>query len=131
MKKDPPSTLTRRRLLELSGQAVIAGAAGVYAPAIIGRAHAADAKDAFKGEQLSVIAWSGNYELAFRDYVAEPFNARYGTKVQVIGGWDQTINQIQAAPADNPPFDLIAADEYNTIAGLDSKPCFSIDQSSI
>lgn len=130
-KKITSSKLTRRRLLELSGKVALAGAAGVYAPAIIGRAHASDAKDAFKGEQLSVIAWSGNYELAFREQVAEPFNARYGTKVQVIGGWDQTISQIQAAPADNPPFDLIAADEYNTIAGLDANLFIPTDQKKI
>ncbi len=121
--------LSRRALLELSGKAAITGAAGVYAPAIIGKAKAATAEDAFKGEQLAVVAWSGNYELAFREQVAKPFNERYGTKVQVIGGWDQTISQIQAAPADNPPFDLIAADEYNTIAGLDAKLFIPTDRS--
>ena len=130
-KKDSNSKLTRRKLLTLSGTAALAGAASLYAPAIIRRAHAGDAKDAFKGEQLAVIAWSGNYELAFREHVAEQFNARYGTKVQVIGGWDQTINQIQAAPADTPPFDLIAADEYNTIAGLDAKLFMPTDQEKI
>ena len=48
----------------------------------------------------------------------DAFNATYGTKVETVGGWDQMVAQIVAAPADNPPFDLTIADEYTTSAGL-------------
>lgn len=102
--------LTRRKTLQ--GIAVLA------APALIGRALPLSAQTAFAGEGLVVVSWSGNHELSFRQLVVEPFNATYSTKVETVGGWDQMVAQIVAAPADNPPFDLTIADEYTTSAGL-------------
>lgn len=115
MKDDIQSTnagrLTRRTFLYSAG-AVLA------APAIIGRANPASAQTAFAGEELSVVAWSGNYEDAFRRAIIDPFNEKYGTKAVTLGGWDQMVSQIMAAPADNPPFDVTIADEYTTLAGM-------------
>lgn len=71
-------------------------------PAIIGRASLATAQTSFAGESLIVVPWSGNYELVFKKTVIDPFNAQYGTKVESVGGWDQMVPQIIAAPADNP-----------------------------
>lgn len=88
------------------------------APALLGRASWASAQSAFAGQGLVVVSWSGNHELSFRATVVEPFNAKYGTRVETVGGWDQMVAQIVAAPADNPPFDITIADEYTTAAGL-------------
>ena len=84
-------TLTRRRTLQ--------GLAALAAPALLGRALPAQAQSAFAGEDLVVVSWSGNHELSFRALVVEPFNAKYGTKVETVGGWDQMVSQIVAAPA--------------------------------
>ena len=102
--------LTRRHALQ--------GLALLSAPALIGRATFASAQTAFAGENLVVVSWSGNHELSFRTNVVDAFNAQYGTKVETVGGWDQMVSQIMAAPADNPPFDITIADEYTTSTGL-------------
>lgn len=109
---------SRRTFLAAAGKGALLAGAGLAAPAIIGRASPASAKTAFQGEELAVVAWSGAYEEAFRKAIVEPFNAQYGTKAVTLGGWDQMIAQIKAAPADNPPFDVTIADEYTTVAGL-------------
>ena len=101
------------------------------APAIIGRAAISTAKAAFEGESLIAVSWSGNHELNFRDAVIAPFNAKYGTKAETVGGWDQMVSQIVAAPADNPPFDITIADEYTTSAGLAEKLFIETDRSKI
>jgi spermidine/putrescine transport system substrate-binding protein len=108
--------LTRRTILKTGG----ALATGVLLPmpAIIGKASPANAKDAFKGEELTVCAWSGAYEEAYKKAIVEPFNEKYGTKAATLGGWDQMVAQIKAAPADKPPFDVTIADEYTTVAAL-------------
>lgn len=108
--------LTRRKLLV--GGALASGAALLPMPAIVGRARAADAKDAFKGEQLVVCAWSGNYEEAYKKAIIDPFNERYGTRASSVGGWDQMVAQMKAAPAGKPPFDVTIADEYTSVAAI-------------
>jgi spermidine/putrescine transport system substrate-binding protein len=115
--------LTRRRTLQ--------GLAALAAPALIGRALPASAQSAFKDEGLVVVSWSGNHELSFRSLVVEPFNAKYGTKVETVGGWDQMVAQIMAAPADNPPFDITIADEYTTQAGLAQNLFLPTDRKAI
>jgi spermidine/putrescine transport system substrate-binding protein len=116
-------TLSRRHLLK-------AGAA-LAAPAIIGRASLASAQASFAGEELIVVSWSGNHELSFRSAVIEPFNAQYGTKAETVGGWDQMVAQIVAAPKDNPPFDITIADEYTTSTGLAENLFLETDRSKI
>ncbi|MDO8983676.1 PotD/PotF family extracellular solute-binding protein [Cypionkella sp.] len=104
-------SLNRRRLLQYTA----AGVGLLAMPAIIGRAALATAQTSFAGESLIVVPWSGNYELVFKETVIDPFNAQYGTKVESVGGWDQMVPQIIAAPADNPPFDITVTEEF--IAG--------------
>lgn len=104
-------TLNRRRFL----QSTAAGVGLLAMPAIIGRASLATAQASFAGESLIVVPWSGNYELVFKETVIDPFNTQYGTKVESVGGWDQMVPQIIAAPADNPPFDITVTEEF--IAG--------------
>lgn len=93
-------------------------AAAVAMPAIIGRAAVSTARAAFEGESLIAVSWSGNYEQVFRETVIDPFNAKYNTKAETVGGWDQIVSQIKAAPADNPPFDVTVAEEYISSSGL-------------
>jgi spermidine/putrescine transport system substrate-binding protein len=115
--------VTRRTLLK--------SAAVLAAPAIIGRAAVSTAKAAFEGEGLIVVSWSGNHELSFRETIIGPFNEKHGTKAETVGGWDQMVAQIVAAPADNPPFDITIADEYTTAAGLAQNLFLKTDRSKI
>ena len=126
------NNLRKSRLGQLSRRSFLSAAGAALAmPAIIGRASPASAQTAFAGEDLSVVAWSGNYEDAFRRAIVEPFNERYGTKATTLGGWDQMAAQIMAAPADNPPFDVTIADEYTTIVGLNENLFAKTDRSKI
>lgn len=95
-----------------------AGIAALTMPAIIGRASVASAETSFAGEELIVMSWSGNYETVFKETVIDPFNAQYGTVVESVGGWDQMVPQIVAAPADTPPFDITVGEEYVSLQGI-------------
>jgi spermidine/putrescine transport system substrate-binding protein len=119
--------LSRRRFLKT----LAAGTAVIGAPAVIGRAPVTTAKAAFEGERLIVVSWSGNYEQVFRETIIDPFNAQYGTKAETVGGWDQIVSQIKAAPADNPPFDITVAEEYISSAGLAENLYLKSDKSKI
>ncbi len=131
MKKSTFTGLTRRKLLTTAGKTALAGAAVIGAPAIIGRALVSTAKAAFEGEGLIAVSWSGNYEQVFKTEVIEPFNAKYGTKAETVGGWDQMVSQIKAAPADNPPFDISVGEEYVSSSGLAEGVWLEQDRSKI
>ncbi|MCB1431317.1 MAG: extracellular solute-binding protein [Alphaproteobacteria bacterium] len=117
-------TIGRRQLMKL-------GVASLATPAIIGRASPVSAQNAFKGENMIVVSWSGNYELKFKEAVIDAFNAKYDTKLETVGGWDQMVPQIKAAPADNPPFDIIVSDEYTALTGLAENLFLKTDRSKI
>ena len=89
------------------------------------------AKAAFEGESLIAVSWSGNYEQVFRETIIDPFNAKYDTKAETVGGWDQIVSQIKAAPEDNPPFDVTVAEEYISSAGLAESLYMKTDKSKI
>lgn len=126
-RNDRNGGIGRRALLKGAlGAATIIGA-----PAIVGRAPVTSARAAFAGEQLIVVSWSGNHELSFRSAVIDPFNEKYGTEAETVGGWDQMVAQIMAAPADNPPFDITIADEYTTSTGLAENLFQKTDRSQI
>lgn len=125
MKKFLPSVCLNRRTILKS--AVL----GIAMPAVIGRAAISTAKAAFEGEGLIAVSWSGNYEQVFRETVIEPFNAKYNTKAETVGGWDQIVSQIKAAPADNPPFDVTVGEEYISSTGLAENLYMKTDRSKI
>lgn len=114
MDTSKPVAAGRRSVLK----GIAGAAAAVAAPAIIGRAMVSSARAAFAGEGLIAVSWSGNYELVFREAVIEPFNAKYGTKAETVGGWNEMVAQIKAAPADKPPYDVTIAEEFITSSGL-------------
>src|ERR1044072_4602745 len=117
--------------MPITRRAAIKSVAVLAAPAILGRATLSSAKAAFEGEGLIVVSWSGNHELSFRETIIGPFNAKYGTKAETVGGWDQMVAQIVAAPADNPPFEIKIADEYPPAAGLAQSLFRETDRSKI
>lgn len=116
--------LSRRRFLG-------AGTAALALPAIIGRASVATAATSFTGEGLIVVPWSGNYETVFKETVIDPFNAKYNTKVESLGGWDQMVSQILAAPKDNPPFDITVTEEALTGQGMAANLWMKTDRAAV
>ena len=122
---------SRRRFLAGAAKTAVAGAAVIGAPMIVGVAPVHTAKAAFEGESLIAVSWSGNYETVFREQVIGPFNEQYGTKAETVGGWDQMVNQIKAAPEDNPPYDIIVAEEYVSSSGLAENVYLETDKSKI
>lgn len=123
--------LSRRKFIKGTTVGALAAASSLGMPRIIGRAHAATATDAFKGEEMTVCVWSGNYQLIFDEVIVRPFNDLYGTKVSVVGGWDQHVNLILAAPENAPPFDLAEVDEYTTIGGIENNLWLTTDRNKI
>lgn len=126
-KKSGNLTLGRRTFIKSASL----GAVALAMPAIIGRASAASAQTAFAGESLIAVSWSGNYEQVFRETVIDPFNAKYNTKAETVGGWDQIVSQIKAAPEDNPPFDVTVAEEYISSSGLAENLYMKTDKSKV
>jgi len=123
---------TKLQLSRRSALKAMAGAtAFMGAPAIIGRAPVSSARAAFSGEQLIVVSWSGNYEQVFRETVIEPFNEKHGTRAETVGGWDQIVSQIKAAPEDKPPFDITVAEEYISSVGLAEDLFLKTDRSKV
>jgi spermidine/putrescine transport system substrate-binding protein len=122
---------SRRRFLASAAKGAAVGAAAIAAPMIVGVAPVHTAKAAFEGESLIAVSWSGNYETVYRDQIIAPFNAKYGTKAETVGGWDQMVNQIKAAPEDNPPFDVTVGEEYISSSGLAEKVYVETDKSKI
>jgi spermidine/putrescine transport system substrate-binding protein len=115
---------SRRKFLKRAGLMIAM-------PAIVGRASVTTARAAFEGESLIAVSWSGNYEQVFRETIIDPFNAKYNTKAETVGGWDQIVSQIKAAPEDNPPFDVTVAEEYISATGLAENLYVKTDRSKI
>jgi spermidine/putrescine transport system substrate-binding protein len=115
---------SRRKFLKRAGLMIAM-------PAIVGRASVTTARAAFEGESLIAVSWSGNYEQVFRETIIDPFNAKYNTKAETVGGWDQIVSQIKAAPEDNPPFDVTVAEEYISSTGLAENLYVKTDRSKI
>jgi len=123
--------LSRRSVLSAAGKIGLGAATFIAAPAIVGRAPVTSAKAAFAGEGLIAVSWSGNYEQVFRSEVVDPFNEKFGTKAETVGGWDQMVSQIKAAPADNPPFDISVGEEYVSSSGMAEGVWLEQDKSKI
>jgi spermidine/putrescine transport system substrate-binding protein len=115
---------SRRKFLKRAGLMIAM-------PAIVGRASVTTARAAFEGESLIAVSWSGNYEQVFRETIIDPFNAKYNTKAETVGGWDQIVSQIKAAPEDNPPFDVTVAEEYISATGLAENLYVKTDRSKL
>jgi multiple sugar transport system substrate-binding protein len=74
MAGDPIKPVTRRDVLKTGGALTAAGAAGLYAPAVIGQAKPLD------GVTLNVSCWSAPYPQWLADYIPE-FEEMTGAKV--------------------------------------------------
>jgi len=72
----------------------------------------------FAGKHLRVVGWSGPYAEDIQKVFGDSFERKYGAKVEVRGGWIEMVDQIIAAPADDPPFDITVTEGQLMIRGI-------------
>ena len=68
---------------------------------------AAYAGQPFKGQKLTVSTWSGPFSKHYTAAIVKPFEKWSGAKVTVVPGWSELVTKIMAAPADQPPYDVL------------------------
>lgn len=64
----------------------------------------------YAGETLRTTVWSGDYAERFRNTIKQWYEEETGATLKVIPGWSELLSKIQAAPKDNPPYDVTIAD---------------------
>ena len=63
-----------------------------------------------KKSTLRVFVYAGGHEKTMREVFVPRFEAATGVEVELHAGWWDGIAKLKAAPADDPPFDLIISD---------------------
>jgi spermidine/putrescine transport system substrate-binding protein len=66
----------------------------------------------YSGQTLTVATWAGIYAETFEKSVARLFEERTGATVEVVPAGGSIISEIKSAPADNPPYDVAAAEGF-------------------
>lgn len=66
----------------------------------------------YAGKTLSVATWAGIYAKAFEQSVAKSFEEKTGATVEVNPAGGSILSEIKSAPADNPPYDVAAAEGF-------------------
>lgn len=92
---------TRRQFL------ASAGAAGL---ALGGCGRSGGARGEFAGQELRVFVYAGGHDATMREVFVPAFEAATGATVSLQPGWWDAIPKLKAAPAGDPPFDLVISD---------------------
>lgn len=95
----PPS---RRQALARMGSAALLAAASCRP--------SAPGAGAFAGRELKVFVYAGGHEKTMREVFVPRFEAATGATVSLYPGWWDGIVKLKAAPAGEPPFDLMISD---------------------
>jgi spermidine/putrescine-binding protein len=94
---------TRRQFLHRTAGLALAVAAGC------GRS-APNKKGPFAGRELRVFVYAGGHEQTMREVFVPRFEESSGATVTLYPGWWDGIPKLKAAPANDPPFDLVITD---------------------
>ncbi len=99
----PPRT-TRRQFLstvaKVAAGSVVAGCGGRGGQGV----------GPFAGRELRVFVYAGGHEQTMREVFVPRFEAVTGATVTLHPGWWDGIPKLKAAPAKDPPFDLVISD---------------------
>src|SRR5262245_20633585 len=96
---------SRRRFLKVVGLAAgvaLAPGCGKTTPV----SHAGD----FRGQELRVFVYAGGHEATMREIFVPSFEKNTGATVSLQPGWWDGIPKLKAAPANDPPYDLVITD---------------------
>jgi spermidine/putrescine-binding protein len=95
---------TRRRFLSAAAGLALGGA-------VLGcRGQSGKGSGPFAGRQLRVFVYAGGHEQTMRAVFVPRFEAATGATVTLYPGWWDGIPKLKAAPAADPPFDLVITD---------------------
>src|SRR5262245_12520154 len=97
------SIMCRRRFLQVAG---LTGAGALLG----GCSKPTSATGDFRGQDLRVFVYAGGHEATMRDVFVPQFEAATGATISLQPGWWDAIPKLKAAPADQPPFDLVITD---------------------
>jgi putative spermidine/putrescine transport system substrate-binding protein len=121
--------LSRRSLLRHSGTALAAAAAAPLLTACarvdetgegtVRPATASPADGAFAGETITLLVYSGLTEELYRRHFVPQFEAQSGARVIIDSAWTEGIARLDAAPDDDPPFDLVLTDPTQGLPAVD------------
>lgn len=81
----------------------------------------------FAGETIRVAPWSGPYADYFEETVAASFEEETGATVEVTPQWSEVVAKVRAAPPDRPPYDVMAASDYELFNAVGDDLLLEID----
>lgn len=64
----------------------------------------------FTGQEITLLVYSGLTETLYREFFVPQFEFLSGASVTIDSAWTEGIARLEAAPTDNPPFDLVLTD---------------------
>jgi putative spermidine/putrescine transport system substrate-binding protein len=101
--------VSRRKFLSLAGSAGLGLGTGL---ALHGCSNSLEASETsgkrpYEGETLRVFIWAGDYEKAFRDYIAPKFKEQTGATMILDPGWWDSVPKLKVSPPGQPAFDLV------------------------
>lgn len=64
----------------------------------------------FTGRELRVFCYAGGHDKTMRDTFVPVFEKQTGASVSLYPGWWDGVPKVKAAPANDPPFDLMITD---------------------
>jgi spermidine/putrescine-binding protein len=64
----------------------------------------------FAGRELRMFVYAGGHEKSMREVFVPRFQANTGATVALYPGWWDGVPKLKAAPANDPPFDLMITD---------------------
>lgn len=85
----------------------------------------------YSNETLTVAVWAGIYAKAFDKTVAKTFEEKTGATVEVVPAGGSILSEIKAAPKDDPPYDVVAAEGFNYWQGVNEGYYLKIREKNI
>lgn len=91
----------------------------------------AQPKQAFKGQTLTALVYSGINENTWRKFFVPQFEAATGAKVVIDAAWTEGIAKLKTAPSGQAPFDLLMTDPMQGYPAIDEGLFRKVDFKSI
>ena len=73
----------------------------------------------FSGEEITLLVYSGITETLYNDHFKPQFEALTGATVTIDSAWTEGIARLDAAPTENPPFDVVLTDPVQGLPAVD------------
>jgi putative spermidine/putrescine transport system substrate-binding protein len=74
----------------------------------------------FDGEPVTLLVYSGLTEELYKEHFVPQFERATGANVTIDAAWTEGIARLQAAPTENPPFDLVLTDPTQGLPAIEA-----------